>query len=100
LASVITTDDLILAVAKHFIKQLAISQEGEGREDYSGFEFCKGWLGLLKHRNGLERVKTQGDSCIDDPEAFGIPAIRESIQEILKDFAARDIYNCDELALQ
>jgi len=54
----------------------------------------------LKNRNGLGRVKTQGDSGIDDREAFGIPAMREGIQEILKDFAARDIYNCDELALQ
>lgn len=100
LARVITTDDVILAVAKCFTEQLAVSQEGEGREDYSGFEFSKGWLGSLKNRNGLGRVKTQGDSGIDDPEAFGIPAMREGIQEILKDFAARDIYNCDELALQ
>ena len=37
---------------------------------------------------------------MDDAEAFGIAAMRESMKEILKDFAVRDIYNCDELALQ
>ena len=54
----------------------------------------------MKNRNGLGRVKTQGDSVVDDPETFGIPAMRQGIQELLKDFAARDIYNCDKLALQ
>jgi len=100
LARVITTDDVILAVAKRFTEQLCSLKDSEQVEDYSGFEFSVGWLGALKNRNGLGRVKTQGDSIIDDPEAFGIPAMRESIKEILKDFAVRDIYNCDELALQ
>ena len=100
LARVITTDDVILAVAKRFTEQLSSLKDSEQVEDYSGFEFSVGWLGALKNRNGLGRVKTQGDSIIDDPEAFGIPAMRESIKEILKDFAVRDIYNCDELALQ
>lgn len=100
LARVITTDDVILAVAKRFTEQLSSLNDSEQAEDYSGFEFSVGWLGALKNRNGLGRVKTQGDSIIDDPEAFGIPAMRESIKEILKDFAVRDIYNCDELALQ
>ena len=100
LARVITTDDVILAVAKRFTEQLSSLKDSEQAEDYSGFEFSVGWLGALKNRNGLGRVKTQGDSIIDDPEAFGIPAMRASIKEILKDFAVRDIYNCDELALQ
>lgn len=99
LARVITTDDVILAVAKRFTEQLSSLADSEQAENYSGFEFSIGWLGALKNRNGLGRVKTQGDSIIDDPEAFGIPAMREGIKEILKDFAVRDIYNCDELAL-
>ena len=100
LARVITTDDVILAVAKRFTEQLSITREGEEGEDYSDFEFSKGRLGSVKNRNGLGRVKTQGDSVVDDPETLGIPAMRQGIQELLKDFAARDIYNCDELALQ
>ena len=75
-------------------------KDGELAEYYSGFEFSIGWLGALKKRNGLGRVKTQGDLIINDPVAFGIPAMHENIREILKDFAVRDIYNCDELALQ
>ena len=53
----------------------------------------------MKNRNGLGHVKTQGDTVVDDWETFGILAIRQGIQELLKDFAARDIYNCNELAL-
>lgn len=71
LARVITTDDVILAVAKHFTEQLSMTRDGEEGEDYSGFEFSKGWLGSVKNRNGLGRVKTQGDSIVDDPETFG-----------------------------
>ena len=42
LARVITTNDVILAVAKRFTEQLSITREGEEGEDYSGFEFSKG----------------------------------------------------------
>jgi len=100
LARVITTNDVILVVAKRFTEQLSSSKDSDQVEDYTGFEFSVGWLGALKNRNGLGRVKTQGDSIMDDAEAFGIAAMRESMKEILKDFAVRDIYNCDELALQ
>lgn len=54
----------------------------------------------MKNGNGLALVKTQGDSVVYDPETFGIPVICQGIQELLEDFAACDIYNCDELALQ
>lgn len=85
-----------MGVAKRFAEQMIDLEY----EDYSGFEFSPGWLAGLKNRHGLRRVWTQGDTIIDDPIAFGIPAMQTEIREQLRDYAARDIYNCDELALQ
>ena len=102
LARVITTDDVILAVARKFVQEIGgLQEEGVGGgEDYTGFEFSSGWLAGLKNRCGLGRVKTYGETEVDDPEAYGIPEMKEGLRERLKDFAPRDIYNCDELALQ
>jgi len=75
-------------------------EKGYEKEDYTGFEFSAGWLAGLKNLCELGRVKTQGETEVEDPEAYGIPAMKVQLRERLKDFAQRDIYNCDELALQ
>ena len=102
LARVITTDDVILAVARKFVEEIVALQDEEVSEgeDYTGFEFSSGWLAGLKNRCGLGRMKTHGETEVDDPEAYGIPEMKAGLREKLKDFAPRDIYNCDELALQ
>ena len=54
----------------------------------------------FKHRHGLRRVRTQGDSEVTDTEAFGIPGMKEnSRRENLKEYALCDIYNADKAAL-
>lgn len=82
---VVTTDDIIFGIAKRFAEELA----GIVTEDYSGFEFLAGWLAGVKNRHGLRRVRTQGETVIDDPIAYGIPAMRDEIREQLKDYPVR-----------
>jgi len=102
LARVVTSDDVILAVARKFVDEIMGQEKEEGheKEDNTGFEFSSEWLAGLKNRCGLGRVKTQGETEVEDPEAYGIPAMKVQLRERVKDFAPRDIYNCDELALQ
>ncbi|CUS09910.1 unnamed protein product [Tuber aestivum] len=101
LARVIMTDDVILAVARKFVQEIVALQDEEASagEDYTGFEFSSGWLAGLKNWCGLGRVKTQGETEVDNLEAYGIPEIKARLRESLKDFAPRNIYNCDDLAL-
>ncbi|KAG0644770.1 hypothetical protein HOY80DRAFT_996659 [Tuber brumale] len=102
LARVIATDDGILAIASKLVQVIEAQQTNEvsEEENYTGFEFSSGWLAGLKNRYGLGRVKAHGETVVDDPETYGIPEMKARLRERLKGFAPRDIYNCDELALQ
>ena len=68
LARVITTDDVILAVARKFVEEI-VGLQGEEvseGENYTGFEFSSGWLADLKNQCRLGRVKTHGETEVDD----------------------------------
>jgi len=54
----------------------------------------------LKNICELGRVKRYGETEIDDQKAYKVPRITVRLRECLKDFAQRDIYNFEELALQ
>ena len=93
LARVITTDEIIQGVSRCFAEEM--TRAGTTSEDYSDFEFSGGWLIALKNRHGLGRVRTQGDTIVDDPIAFGIPVMGAEIREQLQNFAPQDTYNCN-----
>jgi len=68
------------------------------KEDYTGFALSSGWLFNLKMRNGLSSKKTKGDDGKVD-EAL-LPGMRDELKEELEEYALRDVFNCDELALR
>jgi hypothetical protein len=49
-------------------------------------------------RNGLPSKKTKGDGWKVDEVL--LPRMRDKLKKELKDYALRNVFNCDELALQ
>jgi len=67
-------------------------------EDYSDFQCSGGWSSAFEVRNGTcwQKLKDEGGGM---PEA-DIEVARTKLREDLRGYALRDIWNCDETALQ
>ncbi|KAF8248113.1 DDE-domain-containing protein, partial [Wilcoxina mikolae CBS 423.85] len=93
---VLITDIVLRIAAETLIEQLrSIS---DSTEDYTDFSFSNGWLAAVKNRNELSSKKLRGSG--GDVDEVEIPQMRKDLQEELDDYPARDIFNCDEMALQ
>ena len=67
-------------------------------EDYTDFQYSGGWLSAFKLRHGICRQKLEGEGGRIGEEEIHVA--RMKIREDLTGYALRDIWNCDETALQ
>ncbi|CAB4431191.1 unnamed protein product [Rhizophagus irregularis] len=65
--------------------------------DINDFSASAGWLKNFKRRNNLHTFKIRGEAGSAPTDE--IPNMRAELQEILKEYELRDIWNCDETAL-
>lgn len=93
----VAVSDFVMKVAAESIVAELSKQVGHF-EDYTDFAFSNGWLQRLKQRHALGGKKVRGEG--GNVEAHLLPAMQQDLINQLEDFAIRDVYNCDELALQ
>ena len=95
----IAINDFVLrAAAQELIAELSKMPSHINSEDYTDFILSNGWLYSFKQQNALSGKKMQGDGAAVDANL--LPQMQEDLQNQLQHFQLKDIFNCDELALQ
>lgn len=87
-------DTIIQTQARLMIDELA----GQDTEDYTDFQYSSGWLSAFKIRHGICRQKLEGEGGRMLEEDIAVA--RTKLREDLTGYSLRDIWNCDETALQ
>lgn len=90
------TDEVIRAQGKKIADRLGVIDEC--KENYDNFEMSSGWLQGFKQRHNIDQHKRHRQSGGTFDQA-AIPTHRLSLSTGLRQFAARDRYNCDESRL-
>jgi len=93
----VSVSDFVMKVAAEEIVA-GLSGLPEHPEDNTDFVFSNGWLNRMKERHALSDKKLRGEGGDIDEDL--LLAMRQDLINQLEDFAIRDVYNCDELALQ
>ena len=89
------TDDVLRAQSLVIQEKLI---EISCEEDYADFAFSGGWLRRFKERHMIGRLKRHGEA--GSVNSVVVESAKEEIQESLRHFALKDIWNCDESGLQ
>ena len=93
----VAINDFVLKVAAEELVS-GLSSVSMHPEDYTDFVFPNGWLHRVKQRYALRDKKMRGEGV--DIDTNLLPAMQQDLINRLEDFALRDVFNCDKLALQ
>src|SRR3954452_20600640 len=63
----------------------------------NNFKASSGWLHNFKQRYSIQEYNKHGES--QSAPITQIPIMREDLKNILKEYRAEDIFNCDETGL-
>lgn len=92
--NVLARNDLNLSDSLLMEKALAFAKEFEVSDKFLA---STGWVRNFKRRNNLKSYKKRGESGSVDMNE--IPEFRQQLQDIIKDYEPKDVFNCDETAL-
>jgi len=87
-SDLILSDSLLMEKVLEFAKEFEVSNK---------FLASTGWTRNFKKRNNLKSYKKRGESGSVDMNR--IPEFRQQLQDIIKDYEPKDVFNCDETAL-
>ncbi|RPB21355.1 hypothetical protein L211DRAFT_870054 [Terfezia boudieri ATCC MYA-4762] len=89
-------DAIIQTQAHKLVEELSGQEECE--EDYMDFQYSGGWLSAFKVCNGIcgQKLQGEGGGMLESD----IEVARIKLREDLRGYALRDIWDCDETALQ